>query len=65
MAKQTPKLSPLILDEASVIERHRKVLQQLATLGAYELTYSGAPSVAVELIKGLLQQQYPQSLILT
>jgi hypothetical protein len=46
----------LILDEASVIERHRKVLQQLATLEAYELTYSGAPSVAVELIRGLLQQ---------
>jgi hypothetical protein len=46
----------VILDEASVIERHRKVLQQLTKLGAYELTYSGAPSVAVELIKGMLQQ---------
>ena len=46
----------IVLDEARVIARHQKVLQKLANIGAYELRYSGSPSVAVELIGDVLQQ---------
>lgn len=46
----------IVLDEARVIARHQKVLQKIATTGACELRYSGAPSVAVELIRDVLQQ---------
>jgi hypothetical protein len=46
----------IVLEEARVIARHQRVLQELAAIGAYELRYSGAPSVAVELIGDVLQQ---------
>jgi len=47
----------IILDDAWVIARHQKALRKLAAIGAYELRYSGAPTVAVELIRNLLQEQ--------
>ena len=50
----------IVLDDPQVIKRHQKVLEKLAAVGAYELQYSGAPSVAVELIKEVLQQRGTQ-----
>jgi hypothetical protein len=46
----------IILDEDSVVERHYSVLKRLAEVGTYALQYSGRPSQAVSVIKGLLQK---------
>jgi len=46
----------VVFDEEPVIARHQEVLRELVMAGVYELSYTGSPAVAVELIEGLLQR---------
>jgi hypothetical protein len=45
----------IVLDAQSVVRRHYTVLEQLTRVGAYTLSYSGPPSVAVESLRSLLR----------